>query len=203
MGRKRVHTEATAAALLDAAETIAQQQGVDALTVRRVADEAGTTTRAVYSTLGSKDLMLAQLGVRAFDLLGAQVAGLPCSDDPAADLVAAGVQGFRRWVLEHPALFRVGFLLDVSAPQGAAADLGASAARALRSLHELIQRVAADGGLGGRTLEAATLQFDSLCEGLALMELRGVPRSEHDGVVMWVDALSALVTGWRTTEVVR
>ena len=74
MGRKRVHTEATAAALLDAAETIAQQQGVDALTVRRVADEAGTTTRAVYSTLGSKDLMLAQLGVRAFYHLGAQVA---------------------------------------------------------------------------------------------------------------------------------
>ena len=76
-----MHTEATAAALLDAAETIAQQEGVEALTVRRVADEAGTTTRAVYSTIGSKDLMLAELGVRAFDLLGAQVAALPRSDE--------------------------------------------------------------------------------------------------------------------------
>lgn len=198
-----MHTEATAAALLDAAETIAQQEGVDALTVRRVADEAGTTTRAVYSTIGSKDLMLAELGVRAFDLLGAQVAALPRSDDPAADLVAAGVEGFRRWALEHPALFRVGFLLEVSAPQEAPAGLGSSAARALRSLHELIRRVASDGGLGGRTLEEATLQFDSLCEGLVLMELRGVPPSDHEGVLMWVDALTALVAGWRAVDVVR
>src|SRR4051794_70011 len=203
MGRKRVHTEATAVALLDAAETIAQREGLDGLTVRRVADEAGTTTRAVYSTLGSKDLMLAHLGVRAFDLLGAQGAALPRSGDPAADLVAAGVQGFRRWALEHPALFRVGFLLDVTAPREAPAGVGSSAARALRSLHELIQRVAIDGGLGGRTLEQATLQFDSLCEGLALMELRRVPQCDHEGVLVWVDALTALVTGWRATQVVR
>src|SRR3954462_3875242 len=94
MGRKRIHTEATAAGLLDAAEAIVAADGLEGLTVRRVAQEGGTTTRAVYSSLGSKDALLAGLGERAFSLLGQQVAALPRTDDPAADLVAAGTLGF-------------------------------------------------------------------------------------------------------------
>jgi len=70
MGRRRIHDEATADALLDAAEAILEAEGLEALTVRRVADEVGTTTRAVYSSLGSKDALLTGLGMRAFDLLG-------------------------------------------------------------------------------------------------------------------------------------
>ena len=46
MGRTRVHDEATAAALLQAAEKIAETEGLQALTVRRVAEKTGTTTRA-------------------------------------------------------------------------------------------------------------------------------------------------------------
>jgi AcrR family transcriptional regulator len=203
MGRRRVHTEATAVALLDAAEAIAARDGLDGLTVRRVADEASTTTRAVYSSLGSKERMLALLGVRGFDLLGAEVAALPNSDDPTADLVAAGVVGFRRWALAHPALFRVGFLLEISAPREPLSGIRPAAANALRSLHQLIRRVETAGGLGGRTLEEATWQFDSLCEGLVLMELRGVQRSDDEAVLSWADALTALVSGWRAVDIAR
>src|SRR3954452_21392149 len=103
MGRPRIHTETTAAELLDAAEAIAASDGLEGLTVRRVAEDVGTTTRAVYSSLGSKDALLTGLGERAFNLLAAQVAALPHTDDPAADLVAAGTIGFRRWALAHPA----------------------------------------------------------------------------------------------------
>ena len=49
MGRIRVHDEATAAALLDAAEQIVQADSIEALTVRRVADKTGTTTRTAGS----------------------------------------------------------------------------------------------------------------------------------------------------------
>jgi AcrR family transcriptional regulator len=122
VGRKRVHGEATAAALLDAAEAIVESEGVEALTVRRVADQVGTTTRAIYSTLGSKEALLSGLGERAFEMLGAAVAALPHSDDPAADLVAAGMV-FRRFALTHPALFRVGFRVQDSVPQEVAARL--------------------------------------------------------------------------------
>jgi len=198
MGRARRHDEATAIALLDAAEAILAADGLEGLTVRRVADQVGTTTRAVYSSLGSKEALLAGLATRAFDLLGARVAALPRSDDPAADLIAAGTIGFREWALEHPALFRVGFLQQALVPRDAWSRSGTSAERALGALQELIRRMEKDGGLGGRTVEDATWQFDSLCEGLAVTDLRGgTPCPGDDSKPVWADALGALIAGWR------
>jgi AcrR family transcriptional regulator len=201
VGRKRVHDDATAAALLDAAEVILEAEGLEALTVRRVAEATGTTTRAVYASLGSKEALLSGLCVRAFDLLGARVAAQPRSGDPATDLVAAGTMGFRAWALEHPVLFRVGFLHQVSIPKAVWSRSEASAERALATLHERIQHVENAGGLGGRTLQAATWQFHSLCEGLAIMDLRnGSPGPSSDSLPIWTDALNSLVTGWRATS---
>src|SRR5215207_268140 len=108
MGRRREHDENTAAALLDAAERVVAVGGVDAVSVRVLADQVGTTTRAIYSTFGSKDGLIAALGARTFDLLAAAVDALPVTDDPAADLVEAGVSGFRCFVMDHLALFRLG-----------------------------------------------------------------------------------------------
>ena len=203
MGRRRIHDETTAAALLDAAEAIVEADGLDGLSVRRVADRVGTTTRAVYSTLGSMDALVAALGARAFDLLGARIAALPRSDDPAADLITAGTMGFRRWALEHPALFRVGFQHQVSVRYEIWARFANSAERALAVLYEMIGRVQRDGGLSGRTVEQATWQFHALCEGLAAMDLRGGlsdPDTDTDSLPVWTDALSALVAGWRVTK---
>src|SRR5690349_25130363 len=108
VGRRRLHDDVTAGALLDAAERILGGQGLEALTVRRVADAVDATTRSVYTTYGSKEGLLAALGGRAFDMLGADVRALPVTDDPVADLIAAGTCGFRRFALAHPALFQVG-----------------------------------------------------------------------------------------------
>src|ERR671932_919524 len=91
VGRRRQHDARTASALLDAAEQILHEGGIEALSVRSVATRIGTSTRAVYSVFGSKEQLLAALGVRAFEMLGTGVAALPETHDPAADLVAAGV----------------------------------------------------------------------------------------------------------------
>src|SRR5262245_56592014 len=108
VGRPKLHGEKTADALLETAERIVEAEGLDALTVRRVAEGVGTTTRAVYSVYGSKNGLIVALGRRAFELLRADVEALPATDDPAADLVEAGVEVFRRFAVEHPSLFRIG-----------------------------------------------------------------------------------------------
>lgn len=202
MGRTRIHDQATAAALLDAAEAILETEGLDALTVRRVADEVGTTTRAVYSSLGSKEALLAGLGVRAFDVLGALVMAQPLTEDPAADLVAAGAVAFREFVRAHPALFRVGFHQQVSVPREVTARFVPAAQRALGALHQRVTRLAEADGLGGRTVAEATWQFHALCEGLGAVDLRaGMPgnAAEPGRQALWADALGALVAGWRAT----
>src|SRR6266508_6119168 len=108
VGRRREHDERTAAALLDAAERTIAEAGLDALSLREVARDAGTTTRAIYSLFGSKDGLLGALGVRAFKLLQREIEALPAGDQPSDDLVEVALI-FRRFALEHPALFSIAF----------------------------------------------------------------------------------------------
>ena len=106
MGRPREHNEATRAALLEAAERLVAERGASALSVRAVADAAGTTTRAVYSLFGSKEGLLVEALARdAFEFLQTENAKIEETDDPAADLLDIG-RVFRRLVLEHPTLYR-------------------------------------------------------------------------------------------------
>ncbi|CAL9350407.1 TetR/AcrR family transcriptional regulator [Streptomyces sp. enrichment culture] len=201
MGRKRVHDEETAEALLDAAERILEAEGLEALTVRRVADEVGTTTRAVYTSLGSKEALIAGLGVRGFALLAAKVAALPTTDDPAADLVVAGVSGFRAWALAHPALFQVTFQQRAVAAPEVRKRFEPARREAVEILLERIRPLRDSGGTGGRTVREAALQFSGLCEGLAALDLRlAASGRQPDSAPLWADALGALIAGWRTTS---
>lgn len=197
MGRRRLHDEATAVNLLEAAEAIVEREGMEALTVRRVADACELSTRAVYSSLGSKQALVAGLGTRAFDLLGAMVAGLAMTDDPTADLVRAGTQGFRYFALHHPTLFRVGVQQTALAPETVRAIVPA-AEQALTSLHARVRSLEERGGLRGRSVSDAAWQFHAACEGLAALELRGTINS-RDAARQWDDALRALITGWSAT----
>lgn len=68
LGRPREYDERTASALLEAAERIVDEEGLDALSVRRVANAVEVTTRAVYSLFGSKDALVVALVFRRFAL---------------------------------------------------------------------------------------------------------------------------------------
>jgi AcrR family transcriptional regulator len=193
MGRPRTHDAHTAAALLDAAERIVESDGLGALTVRGVAHAVGTTTRAVYTVFGSKEGLVVGLGARGFDLLRTQIVALPRTDDPAADLVEAGVTVFRRFAIEHPSLFSIGIQRTLTEPDLAEGFLDAARA-ALAELEALIVRLEVADLLGGRVVHDVACEFHSLCEGLAAMELRSTLRR---GVEEWIwrDALTALVQG--------
>jgi AcrR family transcriptional regulator len=191
VGRRREHDEKTAAALLDAAEHTIAEAGVDALSLREVAREAGTTTRAIYSVFGSKDGLLGGLGVRAFNLLQREVEELPATDQPTGDLVEAALM-FRRFALEHPALFSIAFHRADPAisPRFREARLDALAA-----LDERFEPLVGADLLGGRSVSEASMQFHALCEGVAWIELRGNPLSP-DPERFWRNAFNALVTGF-------
>ncbi|HLZ72692.1 MAG TPA: TetR/AcrR family transcriptional regulator [Dehalococcoidia bacterium] len=194
MGRPKEHDDCTALALLDAAERLVVANGIEALSVRRVAGAVGTTTRAVYSVFGSKDGLVIALGARAFDLLRAAIDGLPQTDDPAADLVEAGVSVFRRFVLQHPALFRLA-VQRVEVQADLAEGFRGAADHALDGLRSRLARLAAAGRLGARPLTDALYEFHALCEGLAALELR-CAFPEDDAERIWRDALAALLAGW-------
>jgi AcrR family transcriptional regulator len=194
MGRPRLHDEETAEALLDAAEAIVAAGGPDALSVRRVAEQASTTTRAVYSLFESKEGLLVALGNRAFETLGSRVGQTSWTEDPAADLVNAAVGNFRRWALEHPALFRIAFQRNEIPPE-LAERFRPTQLKALADLAEMVSRaLGLHGGLANPEVREATTKFDAMCEGLACLELRGVLAPDRaEGI--WRDALAALLSG--------
>ncbi len=180
-------------ALLEAAERAVQAGGVEAVSVRGVAEEVGTTTRAVYSLFGSRDGLLVALGARAFEMLRDALRALPETQNPAGDLVEAGVSVFRRFVTEHPILFRIGFQHRL-APAERAAEFEDARLEALAELVAKITRLERAHLLGGRTVADAACYFDAMCEGLADIELRGtLPPGQAERI--WRDALSALVAG--------
>jgi AcrR family transcriptional regulator len=180
--------------LLDAAERIAETEGAQALTVRRVADAVDTTTRAVYSVFGSKEALVVALGRRAFDLLRSEIEALPTTADPAADLVEAGVAVFRRFAVEHPALFEIGIRRLV--PEASLSEGYRDAAmNALAGLTARVELLAVAGQLGGTSPRDAVRAFHGMCEGLAAMELRSLfPAGEEERI--WRVALGALVRGF-------
>jgi AcrR family transcriptional regulator len=194
MGRPKEHDARTGAALLDAAEHIVEQEGLAALTVRRVADEVGTTTRAVYSVFGSKEALIVALGARAFELLAAGLDAAAATEDPVADLVEAGAGVFRRLAVERPTLFKTG-VQHSGVGSELAGQFRTAADDALTRLVSRLTRLRDAGLLGERNLHEAACQFHALCEGLAAIELRGaLPLGDEERI--WRDAFTALVTGF-------
>jgi AcrR family transcriptional regulator len=190
--------------LLDVAEGLLAAHGPGAVTVRGVAEGAGTTTRAVYSVFGGKDGLLAGLAVRGYDLLAGLVGGLPETDDPAADLVAAGVEGFRRFAVERPQLFRLTFE-QVRASTLAEPDVAPAALDSFEALLHWVRRAREAGLVDERPDVEAAFGFHSLCVGLANGELAAQPPpagaafwpmlGQEPRAELWRRALAAFVRG--------
>jgi AcrR family transcriptional regulator len=193
MGRPRQYTEATGVELLNAAERLVGAHGVGALSVRAVSAEVGTTTRAIYSVFGSKDDLVAALAARTFDMLGAAVAALPRTSDPAQDLIDAGAIAFRNLAIDHPVLFALGIQ---RVDHGSDHDhrIEAAAHGAWSQLRERVARLPAVSDGNDAQINRVATAFHALCEGLAALELRGVITSSTADE-LWRDALAALVTG--------
>lgn len=195
MGRPREHDDQTAEALLQAAESLIQAEGLAGLSVRRVADSVGTSTRAVYSLFNNRDGLVAALGARAFDVLDAGLGDLVASADAVSDLVEAGVRVFRRFALDHPSLFT----LAIQRPNLTAEQvmpMRTSAQRPLLRLDAIAARVpGATEPPAGSLVRALTMEFHAMCEGLAALELRGaLPRGREEEI--WREGLNSLVSGY-------
>ena len=189
MARPRVHDRETGEVVLDRALGILRAAGPEAISVRAVAAAAGTSTRAVYAVFGSKQALVDALAERGYRRLTELVGAVPETDDPVAGLVAAGVDGFRAFALEEPALFRLTFE-RVSADLLAQESVSHAAADSYRALRRWVRRLRAAGGVhADRSDEWCCFAFHATCLGLASSEVASW--SPPDGPGMWTRLVDA------------
>lgn len=204
MARPTKHDETTREALLDAAESLLAAGGPEAVSVRSVADAAGVSTRAVYSVLGSKSGLMGALAARGFYRLAGRVNSLPVTDDPLADLAAAGPHGFRKFALERPHLFRITYD-QISEETYAQPESYPALFASFSALASRITRAQDAGLLAKRPVVELVFTYHSLCCGLAANELsmQAPPVGANfwkvaqgvDFAALWELALAALVRG--------
>jgi hypothetical protein len=70
-----------------------------------------------------------------------------------------------------------------------------AAQHALGRLQQRLDRLDAAGGVAGRTVSEATLEFHALCEGSAAIELRNPHQLGADPERTWRRAIATLVDG--------
>jgi AcrR family transcriptional regulator len=193
MGRPKEHDEATRERLLQAAEALSASKGFESLTVRAVADAAGTSTRAVYALFGSKEGLEQALHQAMFTRLRDLERARRRRDDPRADLVELAM-AYRRWAVERPDRYVVAMHSFVG--RGARSRSAEGLAVSREALDELIQAVRRcdEAGLLAVDAEDVVVHLRAVVHGLADFENLGLlaPDPEHH----WRSLISAVLDGY-------
>ena len=105
----RAPDPAVRAALVEAAARVLAEEGPRGLTVRRLANEVGASTMVVYTYFGGMAEVRRAVRREGFALLEESLDCLTPTDDPVADLAAAGAL-YVRHGLTHPHLYRAMFM---------------------------------------------------------------------------------------------
>jgi AcrR family transcriptional regulator len=195
MGRPREHDDATRERLLQAAEHLSATQGFEAITVRAVAEEAGTSTRAVYALYGSKDGLEQALHEAMFTRLRDLLQACGRSDDPREDLLAQAL-AYRRWAVERPERYTLAIHRFVGQPDRARSEHGVAASRAaLDELRHAVRRCHEAGHLlVDLDPEDLVTHMRAVVHGLAEFENLGLLESHPER--QWRATVMALLDGY-------
>jgi len=193
--RPRIYDDALRRRLLDEAGRVVTEHGVDALTLRRISADAGTSTSAVYALIGGRDELIRELFVEAFRSFGAAQFAVAATGEAGTDLHALAV-AYRSWALGHPHLYQVMFGavlgdLDLTTEQAQECD------RTIDPLRAVVGAGLESGTLRGGTADELTLSFWALVHGLASLELTDngqLPEPARD--LVFEASVAALVRGW-------
>ena len=173
------------AQVVDAAAKIADAEGLEAVTVARVASELGIKAPSLYNHVAGRDDLIGALGVRALQELAAALtqASVGRSRDDALQGIAAA---YRAYVLEHPGLYSA----TIRAPEADDRERQEAAEKVL----EVVYAVLAGYGLEGDDAVHAARAVRSGLHGFASIEAAGgfgIPADRDESFRRMVAALAA------------
>ena len=187
--------EALRRAILDAATRLLVEEGLGALSMRRVAAEVGCSTTVLYTLFGGKQGMVEALWLEGFDRLWRAEEEALAAADPLGRLAALG-RAYRTHALANPDYYRVMF--GGAVPGFRPSDEARALSR--RTFQVLVDAVrdCIEAGIFPREdpgLVASVLW--ATVHGVVSLQLAGDFR-EPEAQEIFARALRAVATGFRT-----
>ncbi|WP_052667887.1 TetR/AcrR family transcriptional regulator [Nitriliruptor alkaliphilus] len=193
MGRPRIHDERTREALLRAAGRVLAEEGAGAVSLRRLADEVGASTQAIYTVFGSKHGLIQAMHRAGFENLDTHLADVAPDPDPTTHLRGL-VLAYRASAASQPHLYEVMFGCPFPEFEPDEHDQRL-ALGTLARLRTILDGHARSGALAGHDPEVLTLQIWALAHGLASLERSGALGEPAEAEAIWRSTVDTFLRG--------
>ena len=192
--RTRDYTELRQA-LLDAAGRLLAEEGPEALSTRRVAQEVGTSTTAVYNLFSDKSGLLQAMFLAGFARLAEEFATVPRDGDPESDLLALAC-AYRTAARANPHLYELMFgrpIANFRPDQAALAQIQGT----FDTLVGAVARCVDTGRFAPADPFDIAVHLNALVHGLMSQELQGFLGDSDRADAHWRTALDATLRGYQ------
>ncbi|MGW6426373.1 TetR/AcrR family transcriptional regulator [Nocardia sp. NPDC055053] len=182
MKRTRYHHGDLRATLMDACLRLIESEGLAAVSLRRVAREAGVSSGAPYHHFADRAALLSALSIDGFQQLAADLAAAKAAATTPLGMLTDLADAYVRFSREHPAQFRLMFRPELSQPDKHP-DAHLAADVAYEILDDTVAEAVAAGVLPADRAETLAVAWWGLAHGLASLWLDGQleKRSEQMG----------------------
>jgi AcrR family transcriptional regulator len=182
------HAQTSTAAIVAAGRQLLEEHGMDALTMRHVADAVGVRTPSLYKRVRSRSDLFRLILDDVTDELATAADAVTGSGDPAADLRAL-LAAYRRFAHANPVAYTL--MYAPQAVSGATARSERSSATLLRLVTELA---------GRRHALPAARTIVAWANGFIMMELAGAFRLGGDLEQAWDFGLDRVLYAVRSED---
>ncbi|WP_067815027.1 TetR/AcrR family transcriptional regulator [Actinomadura kijaniata] len=180
--------------LVDIAARLLAAEGPQALTTRRVAAEAGSSTMVLYTHFGSLGDLVREVVREGFARLQDHLTRVRATDDPVADTALLG-RAYRRNALANPHLYSVMFGSATLGGFSLSEEDRHHGRYTLANVVESAARCVASGRFRAEDPELVAHRLWSAIHGLITLELGGYLVAPYDAPTCFESQLVALMVG--------
>jgi AcrR family transcriptional regulator len=166
-----VKTESTPTRIVRAARDLFDENGLEGVSMRRIAERVGITPMAIYRHYPDKGAVVNALmldGMAAWE----QRAAVLTHKDPLRWLEQLG-EAFLDFALQEPRRYEAAFLLKASAARQYPGDFAAGRSPVIAMAHVRIEQARAQGRIADASAVEIGLAFSALSQGLVSMYQAG------------------------------
>ena len=157
------------AEILEAAERIFVAEGYDGATIRRIADEVGVSSTALYMHFPDKSAILHEICERTIEVLLERNRDIASKPIDAVVRVKMMLEAYMRWGIAHPNAYQLVYSVPRAAIEALAGETDDLAGQCYDIFAGVVREIAAAGRLRDGTDDSAAQALWMACHGVVAL----------------------------------